>query len=115
MLSVMHVILQRRRHIDKKGRQRNYQYHILKANSWDYESKAMRSVHIRSLGALKTDSDGNALLPQSKMRELVQIARDKLHKEVSEEDIRNVKRLRIVPDEQAKRENAQQQRLSLDE
>lgn len=85
-----HVVRMRKR-VELKSGSKVYEFWALRITAYDKEIKAVRQVHLRGLGA-------KPLLSESQAAEIVQEFGDKYG--FSLEDLRNVRRLRVVPDEE---------------
>ena len=72
----------------KKGKGR---YWVLKAVRWDKEEKRNRQVYIGYIGT-------TVRISEAKARELAEKASEKLGRPITVDDIRRVKRLRVIPE-----------------
>ena len=70
---------------------KRYEAWVLKAAVWDKALKRQKQVYLAYVGKSRT-------IPESRARELARRISRKLGREVTVEDLRKVKRLRIVPD-----------------
>ena len=70
---------------------RVYQYWVMKESVWDKEAQRTRQRYVVSIGPRRT-------ITESRARELARKISEKLGREVTVEELRRVKKLRIVPD-----------------
>ena len=68
---------------------------VLRGSYWDKELKRTRQIHLSYIGKTRT-------ITESRAREIAEKVSKKLGRPVTVEDLRRVRRLRIVPDEALK-------------
>lgn len=86
----MAFILVKTRRQTKDGK--IYPFYALRENYWDSQAKATRQRHIIYVGTKPE-------ITESRARELAQRISEKTGRRITVEDLRKVRRLRIVPDE----------------
>jgi hypothetical protein len=70
---------------------KRYESWVLKEGVWDKQNKRYKQIYLAYIGKMKT-------ITESRARELARKISAKLDRPVSVEDLRKVRRLRIVPD-----------------
>jgi len=71
---------------------RKQEWYALRATVWDREHKRPRQIHVAYVGITR-------VITEDKARELAEKASQKLGRKVTLEELRRVRRLRIVPEE----------------
>jgi len=79
--------------VQRKGK-RVYRYWVLKETLWDAKERRISQRYLISLGPKRT-------ITETQAREIAEKLSQKLGRPVTLEDLRKVKRLRIVPDSDA--------------
>jgi len=76
--------------VQRKGR-RKYVYYVLRETLWDRKTGTSKQRYLIAVGPKRT-------ITESRARELAQKISKKLDRGVTVEDLKKVKRLRVVPD-----------------